>query len=203
MALPLLMEALHMKRAPLVLAILLSLPVWATAEPVVTPASAPVAGSVSQPDGETAAGPVISRFSNKPVPRFETLRWAEVNGRKGPSLAYPIAWQYNRKGLPVLVVKESKEWYRIRDPAGDEVWVHKRMLTEGATAMVTRAAILTSRPGHAAEGVAEVGKGVLVEVAACEGAHCEVETAGYRGWIPRSALWGAPDAEAPAAGTNG
>lgn len=187
MLLPLLMEALHMKRAPLVLAILLSLSMGAGAD-----------------TEKSAEGtPVVSRFSGKLVPRFETLRWAEVNGRSGPSLSSPIAWKYNRKGLPVMVVKESGEWYRVRDPVGDEVWVHMRMLAEGATAIVTRTTVLTSAPERGSEGVAQVGKGVLVEVTTCDSALCEVETAGYRGWMPRSALWGAGPGPAPASGTNG
>ncbi|ABI75831.1 conserved hypothetical protein [Hyphomonas neptunium ATCC 15444] len=192
-----------MKRAPLVLAILLTLSTGAGAEPTVRPAALPVAEPAAAPGPQ----PVISRFSKKPVPRFETLRWAEVNGRTGPSLSSPIAWQYNRKGLPVMVVKESGEWYRVRDPAGDEVWIHMRMLAEGTTAMVTRTAVLASSPDRSGEGVAELGKGVLVEVTACEAALCEVEAAGYRGWMPRASLWGASTGPAgkpaPQSGTNG
>lgn len=189
-----------MKRASLVLATLLALSAGAVAEPIAKPASVSIAGPTTP---GTDPAPVISRFSNKPVPRFETLRWAEVNGRTGPSLSSPIAWQYNRKGLPVMVVKESGEWYRVRDPAGDEVWVHMRMLDEGTTALVTRTAVLTSEPDRSSGGVAEIGKGVLVEVLTCESALCEVETAGYRGWMPRASLWGASGGPAPAPGTNG
>lgn len=196
-----------MKRAPLVLAILLALSTGAAAQQAAMPVAAPVNGPINGPVAAPTAEPVISRFSKKPVPRFETLRWAEVNGRTGPSLSAPIAWQYNRKGLPVMVVKESGEWYRVRDPAGDEVWVHMRMLAEGATAMVTRTSVLASSNARGADGVAELGKGVLVEVMACEATLCEVEAAGYRGWMPRSSLWGASPGQAtqPAApsGTNG
>ena len=183
MHLPLLMEALHMKRAPLVLAILLALSAGAGADP--------------------AAEPRVSRFSGKPVPRFETLRWAEVNGRTGPSLSSPIAWQYNRKGLPVMVVKESGEWYRVRDPVGDEVWVHMRMLAEGSTAIVTRTTVLGASPARDAAGVAEIGKGVLVQVNSCDGTVCEVETAGYRGWMPRANLWGVSSTPPAPSGTKG
>jgi SH3-like domain-containing protein len=190
------MEALHMKRAPLVLAILLALSAGAGADPAGRPAAKPASVQIASPPGETGTEAVISRFSKKPVPRFETLRWAEVNGRTGPSLSSPIAWQYNRKGLPVMVVKESGEWYRVRDPAGDEVWIHMRMLAEGTTAIVTRTSILGNGPARGAEGVAEVGKGVLVEVKGCDESLCEVETAGYRGWMPRANLWGVSTAPA-------
>lgn len=193
-----------MKRAPLVLAILLALPAGAIAQSDSRPAARPAAVQVPAATAEeTPEGPVVSRFSGKPVPRFETLRWAEVNGRTGPSLSSPIAWQYNRKGLPVMVVKESGEWYRVRDPVGDEVWVHMRMLAEGATAIVTRTTILGNSPARDAEGVAEIGKGVLVQIQSCDTAACEVETGGYRGWMPRANLWGATGAPAASAGTKG
>lgn len=172
-----------MKRAPLVLAVLLALAFPAAGEP----------GSEAQ----------LSRFSGKPVPRFETLRWAEVNGRVGPSLSYPIAWRYNRKGLPMLIVKESGEWRRVRDPAGDEVWVHERMLMTGATAMVTETTLLMDGPARDAARIAEVGEGVLVEVDSCGPTHCRIKAGGFRGWILRSALWGTVPPESSQTSTNG
>lgn len=172
-----------MKRAHLVLATLLALTVPAAAEP--------------------GAEPAFSRFSGKPVPRFETLRWAEVNGRVGPSLSYPIAWRYNRKGLPMLVVKESGEWRRVRDPAGDEVWVHERMLVSGPMAMVTETTLLIDAPGGDAASLAEIGEGVLVEVERCDGAHCRVRAGNHRGWIARATLWGTVPPEQLQTTTNG
>lgn len=172
-----------MKRATLVLAVLLAF---------------------AAPGHTDAAGePRISRFSGKPVPRFENLRWAEVNGRTEPKLNSAIAWQYNRKGLPVMVLKESGEWYRVRDPAGDEVWMHKRMLEEANMAIVTRVAVLTVDATRQGESVAELGKGVLVQVVRCDGALCEVEAAGYRGWMARASLWGSLPSDSVQVATNG
>lgn len=154
---------------------------------------------------ETAGAqePVISRFSGKPVPRFETLRWAEVNGRVGPSLNSPIAWRYNRKGLPVLIIKESGEWRHVRDPAGDEVWVHQRMLETGSTGWVMRPALLKNGPASDAASVAEIEAGVLVQIDACQEALCRVRAGGYRGWMERASLWGTGPAEIRTAATNG
>lgn len=140
---------------------------------------------------EEPAGTIVtSRFSGKPVPRFETLRWAEVNGRVGPSLSYPIAWRYNRKGLPVLIVKESGEWRRVRDPAGDEVWVHGRMLEAGNTAMVIQAEVMRAGPDPQAQAIAEIGRDVVVSLDECRETHCRVRAGDYRGWIARNQLWG-------------
>lgn len=155
---------------------------------------------VAEPAQETR---VVSRFSGEPVPRFESLRWAEVNGRVGPSLSYPIAWRYNRKGLPVLIIKESGEWRRVRDPAGDEVWVHQRMLETAPTAIVTETTLLLDAPAKDARSLAEVGKGVLVTVESCDQANCRVRAGDYRGWMTRARLWGAGPVESALAATSG
>jgi SH3-like domain-containing protein len=179
------MEALHMKRALLVLAIIL--------------AQAPAGFGEIEP----AAGTVVSRFSGKPVPRFETLRWAEVNGRVGPSLNAPIAWRYNRKGLPVLIIKESGEWRHVRDPAGDEVWVHQRMLEAGSTGWVMRPTVMKDGPARDAASVAEIEAGVLVQIDSCQETQCRVRAGGFRGWVERASLWGTGPAEVQTAATNG
>jgi len=41
-----------------------------------------------------------------PLPRFVSLRAAEVNLRTGPGVRYPIDWVYHRRGLPVEVIDE-------------------------------------------------------------------------------------------------
>ncbi|MFN3312196.1 MAG: SH3 domain-containing protein [Hyphomonas sp.] len=174
-----------MKRALLVLAIFM--------------AQTPVALS----ETEGAQEPVISRFSGKPVPRFETLRWAEVNGRVGPSLNSPIAWRYNRKGLPVLIIKESGEWRHVRDPAGDEVWVHQRMLETASTGWVMRPALMKDGPARDAGSVAEIEAGVLVQIDSCQEVVCRVRAGGYRGWMERAKLWGTGPVEIRPAATNG
>jgi SH3-like domain-containing protein len=133
----------------------------------------------------------ISRFSDKPVPRFESLRNAKVYGRMGPSQDHPIEWEYRRKGLPVLILKESGDWRFVRDPAGDEVWIKQSQLSASRTALVREA--LTVRAGRAADSdaAATFGEGVVVELGDCDGGACEVSAEGLKGWAPRAALWGA------------
>ena len=82
--------------------------------------------------------PRLSDFSGLPVPRYASLRFNEVNGRSGPSPDYPVRWTYERAGLPVVVVRESKDWRKVRDPMGDEVWINKSQLNEQRTAIRSR-----------------------------------------------------------------
>ena len=140
---------------------------------------------------ETQGEVMISRFSGKPVPRFETLKHERVNGRKGPSEDYKVQWEYARKGLPMLIVKESGDWRYARDPDGDEIWIKKTQLAAQQNALTTGDFVL--KAGRAADSadVAAVGAGVLVQLGTCYAAMCQITADGYRGWAPRGQLWGA------------
>ncbi len=142
-------------------------------------------------NGEPAAPKqTISHFSGEPVPRFAPLRYAAVNGRAGPGESHPIIWRYEREGLPMLVIKESRDWRRVRDPDGDEVWVHARMLGTGQTAMVRAQEVLHRQAGESAAPVAELGAGLVVDLERCAEGWCEVSADGRSGWLPIAALWG-------------
>ncbi len=138
----------------------------------------------------------ISHFSGKPVPRFAALRYTAVNGRSGPSLDHPILWRYEREGLPMLVVKETRNWVRVRDPDGDEVWVQARMLSGAPTAMARSAATLRRSPDPDARALARLDAGVIVELLDARPGWRKIEAAGRRGWVEQIHLWGADAAEA-------
>ena len=80
------------------------------------------------------------------MPRYASLKFDEVNGRAGPSTDYPVRWNYERAGLPVIVIRESKEWRMIRDPMGDEVWVNKSQLGGQRTAITTDNGVVYREP---------------------------------------------------------
>ncbi|MEM1105879.1 MAG: SH3 domain-containing protein [Pseudomonadota bacterium] len=139
-----------------------------------------------------AGAPVISHVTNKPVPRFEALRFNTVNGRNGPGRDHPIAWQYSRAGLPVLILKETNAWRYVRDPAGDEVWIHERMLRPATTALALEQATLVADAREGARPRAYVEAGAIVTLGRCEAGYCHVSSGRAGGWAPRSVLWGAP-----------
>lgn len=139
----------------------------------------------------------ISKFSGKQVPRFETLRYARVNGRSSPSVKEgQILWVYERQGLPMLVIKETKDWRRVRDPDGAEVWIHARMLEPTDTAMVQTEITLHREPDAESEEIAHIEANVLVGIEDCGPDWCRVKAGNYRGWVPRPVLWGADTGEA-------
>ncbi len=141
----------------------------------------------------------LSAFSGQPVPRFKSLKYATVHGRLGPSLDYPVAWRYERRGLPVLIVKESRDWRMVRDPNGDEVWMHARTLGGDPTVLLFADLPI---PVHASADpdsrvIAQAEPGVIASLMTCTDAFCRVFVDGKKGWVSKGSLWGAPGGPAP------
>lgn len=132
----------------------------------------------------------VSRFSGKPLPRFESLRYSAVHGRQGPNLDHQILWRYEREGLPMLIVRETHGWRRVRDPDGDEVWMQARMLSADRTALITTEVELKRSPEAGARSKARLKAGVIAELIECTDGWCEVEIARKIGYLPESVLWG-------------
>lgn len=135
--------------------------------------------------------------SGKPVPRFVSLKFDEVNGREGPSLDHPILWVYHQKGLPLQVVAETPDWRKVRDPEGALTWMHARTLSDRPTVVVASEGpvALKTRARTEAGVLALVDPGVVFELDRCEAAWCRVEGRAASGWIAANALWGIPDSE--------
>lgn len=132
----------------------------------------------------------ISQFSGKPVPRFESLRYSAVHGRRGPSMDHEIIWRYERQGMPVLVIKETRDWRQVRDADGDEVWMQARMLSDSRHVVLSAKAVLRKRPNELSRGIASIQQGVIARLDRCESGWCRVQTDGFKGWVEAGLLWG-------------
>lgn len=127
------------------------------------------------------------------VPRFVSLKFGKVNARTGPSRNHSIAYQYQRRGLPVIVVAETEMWRKIRDMSGDEAWVRKPALSGKLFAVLTTQARLYAKPDPSARTLARIEQGALVQLEDCSGDdYCRIRTAnGIKGFAPKNVLWGA------------
>ncbi|HEX6958730.1 MAG TPA: SH3 domain-containing protein [Ferrovibrio sp.] len=136
--------------------------------------------------------PRLGSDSGLPLPRFVSLAADKVNARTGPGARYPIAWQYQRRWLPVEVVAEYEYWRKIRDHDGTEAWVHKNLTSGKRYALVDGTVrALYGKPDANAEILLTAEPGVEARLRRCPNlAWCEVEIAGTRGWMPRGYLWG-------------
>jgi len=126
------------------------------------------------------------------VPRFVSLKFSKVNGRTGPSRDHPIAWQYQRRGLPLLIVAETEMWRKVRDISGDEAWVRKPALSGARTALAIETTSIRTRPNMEAREVARTDPKALLRLQDCKNGWCEVKSeTGLKGWAQQNMLWGA------------
>jgi SH3-like domain-containing protein len=133
--------------------------------------------------------------SGLPVPRFVSLKPDKVNVRAGPTRNHDVAWQFTRSGLPVEITAESDNWRRIRDWEGSEGWVYHSLLSGRRTAMVTskhkdELVPLFGAADDQTNVVARLQPGDSASVRKCTGKWCQINGAGFDGWIAQERLWG-------------
>jgi len=128
------------------------------------------------------------------VPRFVSLKFGKVNGRTGPSRDHPIAWQYQRRGLPLLVVAETEMWRKVRDISGDESWVRKPALSGEKFVLTLEDTALYAKPKQSARVTAQSETNAVLKLESCTDntQWCKVVADnGLKGWVERNRLWGA------------
>jgi len=139
----------------------------------------------------TGPGKTPPGQSGLPTPRFASLRSGDVNVRAGPGVRYPVEWVFQRRGLPIEITAEFGTWRRVRDGQGGEGWVHRSMLSGRRAATVSvPVETLHRRASAESAAVARAEQGVVVSIRACKESWCEVESQGFRGWLPQTSLWG-------------
>ena len=148
-------------------------------------------GSLALAQESAAPDPDRGPVTNLPLPRYVSLKSAETNVRRGPSLTHRIDWIYKRADLPVQIIAEYENWRRIVDRDGLGGWVHYTLLSGERTVLVDEDQTpVRSRPEASAPEVAVFELGVIAFLGACEIDWCRIEAGGYKGWALKTALWG-------------
>lgn len=135
------------------------------------------------------------------VLRYGSLKSDRVYLRQGPGTDYPIAWVFQRAGLPVEVIGEFQAWRQVRDAGGSVGWVHNSLLSGRRTALVlpwevkdgqTQVPVATLRDDDhdKARALAQVEAGVLASIISCDKSWCRVSIGDHRGYIEQGKLWG-------------
>ncbi len=159
--------------------------------------SVPVqAQEITQVVAAAASAPTVGPESNLPLPRFVSLKRDETNVRRGPSLTHRIDWVFQRRDMPVQVVAEYGHWRRVVDREGQGGWVHFRLLSGQRTVINDQNMLaLRSRADPQSPEIAVLEAGVIASLDECTIDWCRLEAGGYRGWAPKSVLWGVADDE--------
>lgn len=138
-------------------------------------------------------GPAAAQ--DRAAPYWASMRADKVNMRVGPSADYQIDWVYQRKGLPVKVIRLREGWRLIEDVDGARGWVVARLLTpeRGALVIGEGNAEMRSEPGGGGELKWGLAPGVVGVLGKCEGGWCELDVQGHSGWVEAERLWGDGD----------
>jgi SH3-like domain-containing protein len=131
------------------------------------------------------------QVTNLPLPRFVSLKAAEGNVRRGPSLTHRIDWVFTRRDMPLEITAEHGHWRRVQDREGQGGWVHYSLLSGVRTVIVGEEMInLHQRPDTKSPVVAALEPDVVARLGKCEADWCQLRSGGYKGWASKEHLWG-------------
>lgn len=127
-----------------------------------------------------------------PVPRFVTIKFNEVNARKGPSKDFPIDWVFVSAKEPVEIIEEYGQWRKIRDIQDEGGWVHSSGLSgKRSVIIIAKEKIsLLSSPKESASLLAYLEPQLRCELIKQEKDWCKISCNNYKGWVQSEYLWG-------------
>ena len=131
------------------------------------------------------------QVTNLPIPRYVSLKANEANARRGPSLSHKIDWIYKRQNMPLEIYAEYENWRRVRDFEGLGGWVHYTLLS-GKRYVLIKNELLEMRllPSMESQVIAKVPQFNIANLDKCNKDWCRIIDNGYKGWVPKSEIWG-------------
>jgi SH3-like domain-containing protein len=135
---------------------------------------------------------------DKQPPYWASIASGQAMTRTGPGKNYPGVWLYQRRDLPVRVVKKYDNWRLIQDPDGAQGWMLVTLLSDSRTAMVRPGAPRPVRVGpyDGAKVRYMAEPGVVGRISKCSDGWCRIEFDKRDGFIRVSDIWGVSDGEA-------
>nr|WP_246097286.1 SH3 domain-containing protein [Ruegeria faecimaris] len=136
------------------------------------------------------------QVTNLPLPRYVSMKAAEGNVRRGPSLSHRIDWVFKRRGMPLQVTAEYGNWRKVQDRDGAGGWVHYALLSGVRTVLIESDLLpVYSNPDPNSQVSARFETGVVARLGTCTIEWCRISAGGYRGWALKSNLWGVDPSE--------
>ena len=129
----------------------------------------------------------------KQPPYWASIASGQAMTHTGPGRNYPNVWLYQRRDLPVRVVKKYETWRLIQDPDGAQGWMLVTMLSDRRTAMVKPGEPRPIRTGRSGDAKVryEAEPGVVGRIDKCSGdGWCRIEIGNKDGFVRTSDLWG-------------
>lgn len=148
---------------------------------------AALAASVLASTAWADRGPV----TNLPLPRYVSLKAAEGNVRRGPSLSHRIDWIFKHRNMPLQITAEFGHWRRVTDREGAGGWVHYSLLSGARTVLIEEDMTpIFAQPNPDAIKKAYVEAGAIARLGKCDTGWCRITADGANGYVQRTKLWG-------------
>ena len=143
----------------------------------------------------TLAAPAAAQ--DKKTPYWASIASGQAMTRTGPGKNYPGVWLYQRRDLPVRVLKKYENWRLIQDPDGAQGWMLVTLLSDRRTAVIKTGEQRQVRT--AANDGAKVrymaAPGAVGHIDHCRDGWCHVEFGKREGYIRTSDIWGVSQGE--------
>jgi SH3-like domain-containing protein len=134
---------------------------------------------------------------DKQPPYWASIASGQATTRTGPGKNYPALWLYQRRDLPVRVIKKYDNWRQIEDPDGAQGWMLVSLLSDRRTAIVKpgQPRPLRVGPYDGAKVGAVAEHGVVGRISKCSDGWCRIEIGRREGYIRTSDIWGVSEDE--------
>jgi SH3-like domain-containing protein len=133
----------------------------------------------------------------KQPPYWASIASGQAMMRTGPGRNYPGTWLYQRRDLPIRVLKTYPNWRLIEDPDGTRGWMLVTLLSDQRTAIIRPG---DPRPVHAkADANTRVRylaqHGAVGRIDHCQAGWCRITFGKRQGYIRTSDVWGVGENE--------
>jgi SH3-like domain-containing protein len=139
-----------------------------------------------------------SAQEDKQPPYWASIASGQAMTRTGPGRNYPGVWLYQRRDLPVRVVKKYQTWRLIQDPDGAQGWMLVTLLSDRRTALVKpgQPRAVHVGPSESARVRYMAEPGVVGRIDKCRDGWCRITIGKSEGYVAAGDLWGVSQGEA-------
>jgi SH3-like domain-containing protein len=140
---------------------------------------------------------VPAAAQEKQPPYWASIASGQAMTHTGPGRNYPNVWLYQRRDLPVRVLKKYETWRLIQDPDGAQGWMLVTMLSDKRTAIVRPGdpRPVRASPSDGARVQYDAEQGVVGRISKCASGWCRIEIGNRPGYIRTSDVWGVGENE--------
>ena len=139
----------------------------------------------------------VAQAQDKKPPYWASIASGQAMMRTGPARNYPGTWLYQRRDLPIRVVKTYPNWRLVEDPDGVRGWMLVTLLSDRRTAIVKKGdpRAVRTEPSDSAKVRYLAEQGVVGRIDKCRDGWCRIAIGKKQGYISNRDIWGVSDGE--------